>query len=238
MSHCDQNEHNRYQRAYFDSTERSRIALARSPYVASHVARMITESDLSPDQRIVEIGAGLGKFTLPLVEQGLDVTANDLSPVLLERLARMDGGIDTVCCDVLDLDHHVTHCFDRAIGFFVLHHLMNFPAVFAALARVLVPGGRIAFCEPVARNPLYYLQVAFTPGMRFAGEPSLTSMRKNVLFPAMRSAGFTDCRVIEYGYFPPVLKNSRWGDRFETWMEDLSFLPFPHAFQCILGTLG
>lgn len=238
MLHRDQAKHNRYQRTYFDSTERSRIALARSPYVASHVARMIAEADLSPGQRIVEIGAGLGKFTLPLVKQGLDVTANDLSPVLLERLARMGGGIATVCCDMLDLHHHVAHCFDRAIGFFVLHHLLNFPAVFAALARVLVPGGRIAFCEPVARNPLYYLQVACTPGMRFAGEPSLTSMRKNVLFPAMRAAGFTDLRLIEYGYFPPVLKNSRWGDRCENWLEGLSFVPFPHAFQCISATLG
>ena len=39
-------------------------------------------------------------------------------------------------------------------------------------SRVLRPGGRVAFCEPVAWNPLYYLQIALTPGMSFSGEPS------------------------------------------------------------------
>ena len=117
------------------------------------------------------------------------------------------------------------------IGFFVLHHLLDFPTVFSALAQVVRPGGRIAFCEPVAWNPLYYLQVLLTPGMRFAGEPSLTAMRPGKILPAMTAAGFVDARAHGYGYFPPQLKNHPFGDRLEARLERFSWTPFPHAFQ-------
>ena len=94
-----------------------------------------------------------------MLARGFDVTANDLSPVLLERLrAAVPRPIPTIACDIIDIAAHVDGPFDGVVGFFVLHHLRDFEAIFRALVRVLRPGGRVAFCEPVAWNPLYYVQ--------------------------------------------------------------------------------
>jgi SAM-dependent methyltransferase len=230
--------HNRYQRNYFDHTKRSRLAVGETPYVVQHLARMIDIGRLHPSDTILEIGAGPGKFTLPLLARGYHVTANDLSPVLLDQLKAAAGErVRTICCDVAQIDQHVPGKYDRAIGFFVLHHLIDFDGTFRSLSRILKPGGRISFCEPVAWNPLYYVQILCTPNMKFAGEPSLVAMRPGRVFPAMHRAGFTDARAHRYGYFPPLVKNTRLGDRLEQWLEKESWLPLPHAFQVFTARL-
>jgi SAM-dependent methyltransferase len=199
---------------------------------------MVEGAGLDPKERILEIGAGLGKFTIPLAERGFSVVANDLSPVLLGRLtAASKSRVETLCCDVVDLDRHTREHFDKIIGFFVLHHLDDFETIFAALARVLVPGGRVAFCEPVAWNPLYYAQILLTPSMHFNGEPSLSSMRPDIILPALCKTGFTEAQAHGYGYLPPIIKNISWGDEIEQWLDGRSFVPFPHAFQLFTATL-
>jgi len=232
MKHHERIAHNLYQRDYFDTVERARLALGETRYILAHVQQITTELDLKPGQRILEVGAGPGKFTLPLANRGMSVVANDLSPVLLERLQQAAGErVKTLCCDIADIAGMIDEPFDRAIGFFVLHHLRDFEAVFSAIASVMRPGGRVGFCEPVAWNPLYYAQILFTPGMRFKGEPSLTAMRPGRILPAMRAAGFVDVQARGYGYYPPVLKNHALGDRLEQWLDKRAWAPFPHAFQ-------
>jgi SAM-dependent methyltransferase len=224
--------HNDYQLDYFESLERARIAPGETPYVLAHVERMIAEVLLAPGQSILEVGSGLGKFTLPLAARGYRITANDLSPRLLERLDQAaEGRVTTVCCDIHDIERHVETPFDRIIGFFVLHHLVEFDEAFRALSRVMQPGGRIAFCEPVAWNPLYYFQILATPGMRFAGEPSITAMRPGIILPALSQAGFVETSSRTYGYFPPFVKNRAWGEKLEGWLDARPFVPFPNAFQ-------
>lgn len=229
-------DHNAFQRQYFDTIERARLRIGATPYVLAHVDRLVNAAGLAAGQRILEIGAGTGKFTLPLLDRGFDVVGNDLSPVLLDKLMSA-GGKDILCGDVLDLPQLAGERFERVIGFFVLHHLMDFDAVFRALAQVTQPGGSIAFCEPVAWNPLYYLQILLTPNMRFRGEPSITSMRPCVILPAMERAGFVDTRAQGYGYFPPALKNRAWGARLEGWLDRRAVIPFPHAFQLFTARL-
>ena len=230
--------HNRYQRDYFENEERSRITLGDTPYIRAHVDRMVEKAELSSHHSILEVGSGLGKFTLPLAARGYRMMANDLSPRLLEKLTEAScGEVSTVCCDIHDIEHHIQTPFDRVIGFFVLHHLIDFDQVFLALSKVMRPGGRITFCEPVASNPLYYLQIALTPSMRFAGEPSITSMRPGIILPALARAGFVEPQSHPYGYFPPIIKNQAWGERLERWLDAKPLVPFPNAFQIFTARL-
>jgi SAM-dependent methyltransferase len=236
MQASARDSHNRVQRQYFDTIDRRRLAVADTPYIRRHVDEVIRVAQFPPGAALLEIGAGLGKCTIPLITRGFDVTANDLSPVLLERLrGAVPHPIPTVACDIVDIAAHVSGRFDGVVGFFVLHHLLDFESTFRALLGVLRPGGRMAFCEPVGSNPLYYLQIAMTPGMRFSGEPSLTSMRPGVILPLMRRAGLVDVAAHRHGYFPPFLKNTPAGDRAERWLERRSWLPVPHAFQVFTG---
>lgn len=230
--------HNRYQRNYFENEERSRIAPGDTFYIRAHVERMIEMAELSSHHSILEVGSGLGKFTLPLAVRGYQMIANDLSPRLLERLGdAAQGQVRTVCCDIHDIGHHIQAPLDRIIGFFVLHHLIDFEQIFLALSKILRPGGRIAFCEPVALNPLYYLQIALTPSMRFAGEPSITSMRPGVILPALARAGFVETQSHPYGYLPPRIRNQAWGENLERWLDAKPLVPFPNAFQIFTARL-
>ena len=238
MTASTREAHNAFQRHYFDHVERLRLAVVDTPYVRRHVDQLVAAGGLTPGDRLLEIGAGLGKFTLPLLEHGFAVTANDLSPVLLERLVgAAPRPVRTVACDVVEIAQHVDRPFNAVIGFFVLHHLVDFDRTFRALSGVLEPGGRVAFCEPVAWNPLYYIQIAVTPGMRFSGERSLTSMTPGTILPALSRAGFVHPRSNLFGYFPPFLKNTRAGDAIERWLERRTWLPFPHAFQIFTARL-
>jgi len=234
MSKFVQETHNQYQRDYFDKVDRSRIALTVSPYVLAHLDRVIQHGELDRQEEILEVGSGLGKFTLPLASNGYRITANDLSPVLLNELkSASNGAISTICCDVAEIAAHSKEHFNRIVGFFVLHHLIDFDRVFTALYSVLNPGGKLAFCEPVAWNPLYYAQILLTPSMSFAGERSITAMQPRIILPAMRRAGFVDAASHRYGYFPPILKNRSWGNKLERWFDRRSWVPFPHAFQIL-----
>lgn len=232
MSTPERLAHNQYQRSYFDNVDRARLALGATTYVKAHLQKMLDNVPVQAHQKVLEVGAGPGKFTIPLAAKGWNVVANDLSPVLLDQLtSASEGSIETLCCDVADVAQHIAEPFDHAVGFFVLHHLRDFDQVFSGLARALKPGATVAFCEPVAWNPLYYAQILLTPGMRFAGEPSLTSMRPSTILPALRRAGFVDTKAHGYGYFPPQLKNHQVGDTVEQWLDRQRWIPFPHAFQ-------
>jgi hypothetical protein len=118
-----------------------------------------------------------------------------------------------------DIPALVSGRFDAVVGFFFLHHLRGFDDTFAGARAVLTDEGRIAFCEPNAFNPLVYLQVTFTPGMSWSGEPSIPQMRPGAVFPALTRAGFTDLRTDLYGALPPFVANTSAGGAAERAIE-------------------
>jgi SAM-dependent methyltransferase len=62
--------------------------------------------------------------------------------------------------------------FDVAVGFAILHHL-DIPLALSQLRRVLKPGGRAYFAEPLASNPLVRAYRRLTPQYRTADETPL-----------------------------------------------------------------
>ena len=105
-------------------------------------------------ERALEVGAGTGYFTLNLLRAGViqDAVASDISPGMLGALAssaaELGVGVETVCAQASDLPFP-DGSFDLVFGHAVLHHLPDLGAAFDELARVLRPGGSLAFCgEP------------------------------------------------------------------------------------------
>lgn len=241
--------HHDYQRRYYARTGRveSRMSPVQTPYVRRHLERVVAALGIAPPARLLEVGAGMGRFSLLLAARGYRVTAVDLSPELLARLRENRdrlgtlassgaGSVDAVCADAAAVADAAPGPYDAAVGFFFLHHLASVAELARGLARVLAPGARVAFCEPNAFNPSFYLQVLLTPGMTWAGERGIARMRPGVLVPALEGAGFVDVRIDRYGLFPPFLHNRRPARVTESILERFRPLRPVLAFQVVSGT--
>lgn len=227
--------HNRAQRDYFERTLKATMVPRATPYVERHVEELVACVGMTVDDHVLEVGCGMGRYTLPLVARGFRVAGMDLTQAQLDRLHEYARGVEVplYCADVVDPPRELVRTFDVVCGFFTLHHLHDVPACMKAMRQLLRPGGRIAFLEPNAWNPLYYVQIAVTPRMTWQGDKGVARMRKGVILPAMRDAGLTDLHVRRFGFFPPFLSNRSWGrsvegvlERFPPWRPVLPFQLF------------
>lgn len=233
--------HDDYQRSmYARDPGRLSIAPADTPYVTRHLTETLHSLRTPKGTPTLEVGAGAGRFTGPLLDAGYPVFATELSPVLLESLqgrwaARLAGA---AVCGIETLPRSLDGRFTAAVGFFVLHHLMDLEAAFRSLATVLEPGARVAFCEPNGFNPLFYLQILLSPRMSWRGDRGVRNMTRRRVLGGLERAGFRDLTSRRYGLFPPGLANRPRGAALERKLERLPLPPFAWAWQVFSGTFG
>jgi ubiquinone/menaquinone biosynthesis C-methylase UbiE len=104
----------------------------------------------------LEIGAGTGYFSLNLMQAGLieRATATDISPGMLaaleENASRLDLEVKTAAAEAETLPFP-DESFDLVFGHAVLHHIPDLERAFSEFARVLRPGGTLAFCGEPSR---------------------------------------------------------------------------------------
>ena len=229
--------HNQRQRAYYREPQRKpRMRPASSPYVQRQIDRLFDVAQLEPGMRILDVGCGMGRYTLQLAERGLDVTGIDLSPELLTQLAEFDGGrygVPLYCGDIADPPAEMGGGFDAAIGFFTLHHMHDLARCFASMARLVRAGGTVGFVEPNAASLLYYIQIAVTPSMSWSAEKGILRMHDAAIRRAMSAGGLTGFRSQAFGLFPPLIANLPGAgavealvERVPVWRPGLSFKVF------------
>ena len=226
--------HNRVQRAYFEARIRRTMVPRPSRYLARHVDELVRHAALAPPQRLLEVGCGMGRYTLLLAERGFAVEGFDLTPALLEKLEGFNGGrfdIPLHAGDIANPPRALAGAFDAVVGFFALHHMHDLDACYAGMAQLVRPGGAVAFVEPNPLNPSYYAQIALSPSMRWRAERGILRMRRRTIFGAMTSAGLIQPRLARFGLFPPVLADRAWMRSIETAAES-ALSPTPClAFQ-------
>ena len=107
-----------------------------------------------PDPKILEVGAGTGRYSVTLAKQGLNVTAVELVTHNLEVLkSKLDGSepITAMQGNAMDLSVFDDHSFDLTMVLGPMYHLYSNDDKLRALSeavRVTKPGGYIlvAYC--------------------------------------------------------------------------------------------
>jgi SAM-dependent methyltransferase len=127
---------------------------ARSDTTMTGIAEFLGDLD---GREVLELGNGMGEVTTLLARSGARVTAVDISPAssaVARRRAELHGVGDSIrfvvaAGEQLPLPDDR---FDVVVGKAVLHHL-DVRRAAPELHRVLRPGGRAAFAEPLGTNP-------------------------------------------------------------------------------------
>ncbi len=118
-------------------------------------------------KRVLEIGCGLGAISTLLAKNGAEVTAFDLSEKSVftaQRRARLNGVAEHIDLAVSagEALPFADESFDVLFGKAILHHL-DVTLGSEQLLRVLKPGGKAAFVEPMGMNPVLNFVREYVP---------------------------------------------------------------------------
>ncbi|MBI1422328.1 MAG: methyltransferase domain-containing protein [Gammaproteobacteria bacterium] len=117
--------------------------------LSSAIGTIILERvPLDPDMAVMDFGAGTGLLTSHIVPRVKEVAAVDTSAAMLEKLAakpEFSGKVIPVCQDITE--RTLDRSFDLIISAMAMHHVENTRQLFAAFARHLPSGGRIALAD-------------------------------------------------------------------------------------------
>ena len=127
-------------------------------------------------RRVLEYGGGTGSHSLEIARRGGLVTGIDISEQGIASAAARAEQAGVANVEYLVMDAEATpfpdRYFDLVIGEGILHHL-NLRAAYREISRVLKPGGRAVFMEPLGHNPFLVLFRALTPKLRTPDEHPL-----------------------------------------------------------------
>lgn len=203
-------------------------------YVRRHVDRLVDELGLRPGMRVLDVGCGLGKFTRILHDvHGLHVEGFDLSPPLLHRFGAERPDIPLHRGDLLRPPAELAGEYDAVVGFFMLHHLEDLQSAFAGARALVRPGGRVAFLEPNAACPLFWIQVTVTPGLTWRAERGILRMTRRRLTEALRAVGLIDVSHHTTGLLPPQLMMAAGGIAVDDAVDRFDWLRAVRAFTVV-----
>ncbi len=150
-------------------------------YELPRVAYRFFEAEVQPraaGAQVLEYGCGDSSYAVKLSQWGGTVTAIDISDEAIEETRRRvaDAGFlnqtSLIRMNAEELEFPDAS-FDLVVGRAILHHL-DLEKSYAAISRVLRPGGAAIFLEPLAHNPLINLYRRMTPHLRTEDEHPLT----------------------------------------------------------------
>lgn len=104
------------------------------------------------DKKVLDVGAGTGRLSLPMANRGAYVTALDVSPKMLELVKRKSAKIQTIVGDAESLPFE-NNTFDIVTAAFLIVHLKDPARFFDEAYRVLKEGGILAVTNINQKDP-------------------------------------------------------------------------------------
>lgn len=200
-------------------------SIADSSY--AYFQKMISQFAIG---KVLDFGCGDGWASIMMAQKGYDVFGIDISIELINKARKwaeemglsQNTHFEEVAGESLKFPDNY---FDSVFGSAVLHHT-DFELALNGIHRVLKPGGRAIFIEPMNQNILLKIWRALTPWRRSPTEKSLTVREINMIlnkFPAARFKYFYFTSIITLGLIT-IFPNNNCFVRFNCMLEKLDDL--------------
>lgn len=148
---------------------------------------------------VLEYGCALGDQSIKLTDIARSVVGIDISDVAIAKanLAATEYQASNVSFKMMNAEEMTfpDSSFDLVFGSGIIHHL-NIKKSFREICRVLRPGGKAIFVEPLGHNPIINLYRFMTPSARTPDEHPL---RKSDFMEARKY--FSDINLKFFGLF-------------------------------------
>jgi len=145
-------------------------------------------------RKVLEIGCGMSGDLTFLSRSGAYLTGIDISDVGVERSTERarEESLENTEFRVMDAERmqFADNTFDLVCGKGILHHL-SLERSLKEIQRVVKPGGRAVFVEPLAHNPAISLYRMLTPKLRTRDEHPLTGRDLRFLKGFFHEARYT-----------------------------------------------
>ena len=157
-----------------DNALPSHYKLQPTVFIYEYMKEMI--GDIS-NKKVLEYGCGDGWITIDLAKKAKTLDTFDISNTAIQRTQqelakrRLDDRCRIRKMSAEKLDYY-DKSFDIVFGFAILHHL-DLKKAIAELYRVMKPGGRAIFAEPLGTNPILNMYRKATPQYRTKDEEPL-----------------------------------------------------------------
>ncbi len=215
-----------------DQAERAAGALAAGQ--RRKIDRILDIAGVGAGSRVLEIGTGWGELAIRAAGRGARVrtiTVSEQQQALARQRVAAAGLADRVCVDLLDY-REVTGRYDAIVSVEMLEAVSEryWPEYFAALDRLLAPGGRIGLQSitmahhrmRATRSTKTWILKYIFPGGQI---PSVTAIEQNLRqHTTLQITGRRD-------FGPDYARTLRiWRDRFAAASGDLEALGFDAVF--------
>lgn len=128
------------------------------------------------DKKVLEYGCGPGSQSFLLAKYAQEVTAIDISDYAITEAQKKAAQEHYENLKFLEMNAEVLdfpdNSFDMVYGNAIIHHL-DLSVAFSEIKRVLKPGGKAFFYEPLGHNFLINFYRKLTPRMRTIDEKPL-----------------------------------------------------------------
>lgn len=138
-------------KTYEHLDENHRLSRSKAARVEFLTTVRYIEKYLKPGDKILDVGAGAGEYSLYFARKGYEVSALELSPANIEAFRRKitpEDTVDLVQGNAVDLSRYADESFDAVLVFGPLYHLHSEEdrqRCIAEARRVLKPDGKLFF---------------------------------------------------------------------------------------------